>query len=304
MGWVVCAGGVDRADSPPKSSHHENVTMRTLIQSSIAAALVAFGVGPAMGQSAPAKDEKKVAEERQKAAEETLRFARERQEALQKLKADAEKKAVDERKASEERVRSHAREVQDTHLKLKAELEARARELEKLRDQLADEAKKKADVVKEGVLSKPLPPQPATGVVRWGLAEQQATDPLAAIKPLIRSDDPKVAALAAQLAELLAKKAATTPKPAVGVVEVGGKLVAGGGPIKRPEVKTGSEPLKVVVVTDKSASTDKTAKVPESYASLRMSADGKTAAVTAADGSVTVFDTASGKELMRFPVKK
>jgi hypothetical protein len=270
--------------------------MRTLIQSTIAAALVALGVGPASGQSAPVKDEKKVAEER-KVAEEKLRYAREIQEAHNKLQAERE------RKTAEERVRPHARDVQDTHLKLKAELEARARELEKLRDQLADEAKKKADVVKEGVLSKPQPPQSATGVVRW-VAEQQSADPLAAIKPLIRSDDPKVAALAAQLAELLAKKAATTPKPAVGVVDVGGKLAVGGGPIKRPEVKTGSEPLKVVVVTDKSASTDKTTKVPENYASLRMSADGKTAAVTAADGSVTVFDTASGKELMRFPVKK
>ena len=261
MGWVVCAGGVDRADSPPKSSHHEIVSMRTLIQSSIAAALVAFGGGPMWGQSAPVKDEKKVAEER-KAAEEKLRYAR---------------------------------EVQDAHQKLKADLEARARDLEKLRDQLADEAKKKATTIKEGILSKP---QPATGVVRL-----IAGEPLAAIKPLILSDDPQVAALAAQLAELLAKKAPQS-KPPVGAAAVGGKLVVEGGPIKRSEVKTGSEPLKVVVVTDKSVSTDKNAKVPETYASLRMSADGKTAAVTAADGSVTVFDTASGKELMRFPVQK
>ena len=35
-----------------------------------------------------------------------------------------------------------------------------------------------------------------------------------------------------------------------------------------------------------------------------MSADGKTAAVVAADGTVTVYDTATGKEMMRFPVKK
>ncbi|HUR54797.1 MAG TPA: hypothetical protein VMZ71_11745 [Gemmataceae bacterium] len=268
--------------------------MRALIRSNIAAALVAFGVGPAWGQSAPVKDEKKVADER-KAAEEKLQYAREIQEAHHKLQAELE------RKTAEQRAR-YAREIQEAGLKAKAELEARARELEKLRDQLADEAKKKATAVKEGVLSKPQPPQPATGVVRL-VDGKPAPDPLAAIKPLILSDDPKVAALAAQLAELIAKKTPQS-KPPVGVPAVAVKGYVDVGPIKRPEVRTGSEPLKVVVVTDKSVSTDKNVKVPETYASLRMSADGKTAAVTAADGSVTVFDTASGKELMRFPVKK
>ncbi|HEY3787272.1 MAG TPA: hypothetical protein VGL71_00400 [Urbifossiella sp.] len=37
---------------------------------------------------------------------------------------------------------------------------------------------------------------------------------------------------------------------------------------------------------------------------LKMSADGKTAAVVGHDGTVTVFDVASGKELMKFPGKK
>jgi hypothetical protein len=37
---------------------------------------------------------------------------------------------------------------------------------------------------------------------------------------------------------------------------------------------------------------------------MRMSADGKTAAVVGADGSITIFDVASGKEVMKFPAKK
>ncbi|HXD86389.1 MAG TPA: hypothetical protein VN641_07835 [Urbifossiella sp.] len=37
---------------------------------------------------------------------------------------------------------------------------------------------------------------------------------------------------------------------------------------------------------------------------LKMSADGKTAAVVSDDGTVTIFDVASGKELMKFPGKK
>jgi hypothetical protein len=37
---------------------------------------------------------------------------------------------------------------------------------------------------------------------------------------------------------------------------------------------------------------------------LRMSTDGKTAAVISGDGTVTVFDVATGKQVMRFPGKK
>ena len=35
-----------------------------------------------------------------------------------------------------------------------------------------------------------------------------------------------------------------------------------------------------------------------------MSADGKTAAVVGADGTITIYDVATGKEQMRFPGKK
>jgi hypothetical protein len=38
--------------------------------------------------------------------------------------------------------------------------------------------------------------------------------------------------------------------------------------------------------------------------SLKMSADGKTAAVVNADGSIVIYDVTTGKEQMRFPGKK
>lgn len=294
MAWAVCAGTLDRAKSSANSSHHGIARMRRLIHLSVTAALVALGVGPAWGQSAPAKDEPKTAAEAKKADEEKLKAA--------------------ERMAAEERLR-YAREIQEAHRKLQAELEARAAELMKLQEQRALEERKRAletykageatvrqktaETPRSSVLqpAPPIPPQPPPPV-RWTVAEPVPTaDPLAALKPLVRSDDPKVAALAAQLAEALANRA-QQPKPAVGVPAVAGRLSLEGVPFKRPEVKTAGEPLKAVVVTDKNV------KVPESGSSLRMSADGKTAAVIAADGSVTVFDTASGKELMRFPVQK
>lgn len=44
---------------------------------------------------------------------------------------------------------------------------------------------------------------------------------------------------------------------------------------------------------------------PDSGASsLKLAADGKTAAVVAGDGTVTIYDVATGKELMKFPGKK
>lgn len=43
---------------------------------------------------------------------------------------------------------------------------------------------------------------------------------------------------------------------------------------------------------------------PASASMLRLSSDGKTAAVVGGDGTVTIYDVASGKELMKFPGKK
>jgi hypothetical protein len=231
--------------------------MRTLSHLTVAVALTAFGVSPALGQSAPLKDE-------------------------QQKRVEAERRAAEERAV-------YARQVQAAQERVKVELEAKARELEKLRDQLSEEVRRRTE----------RPSQPAIGVRSIVTQPVPAADPLAALKPLLRSEDPKVAALAAQLTELLAKKAplrvelSTLQSPLRRIDEqVRLPIKVGGAPT--------SEPLKVVVF-DRDV---KTTKTVEAGSSLRMSADGKSAAVVAADGTVTVYDTASGKELMRFPVKK
>jgi hypothetical protein len=227
-----------------------------------AAVLLALGASPALGQSAPVKE-------------------------------DQQKRVEAERKAAEERAR-YAREVQQAHEKLKAELEAKARQLEALRDQLTEEIKRKAEAPKA---QPPVGGTPGVAVRRVEGKPMQLSDPAVALIPLTRSGDPKVSALAAQLLEQLEKKGApTTGKPMTARVTL------------TSESSKPGEPLKVVVVSDSDLKTTKTAektvKVPEAYSSLRMSADGKTAAVVAADGTVTVYDTASGKEMMKFPVKK
>lgn len=43
---------------------------------------------------------------------------------------------------------------------------------------------------------------------------------------------------------------------------------------------------------------------PWGTSSLKLSADGKTAAVVNADGTITIYDVASGTEQMKFPAKK
>lgn len=239
----------------PRSPSPREAVMRILS----AIVLLAFGVGPVAAQSAPLKDEpRKRAEDERKLAEERAKYAREMEDANRKLQLQLE---VNQRK-------------------LKLELEAKARELQALRDQAAEDVKRKA----EG----PKPGQPVE--VRVLEAVRTATapsDPAAALRPLTKSGDPKVAALAGELLERLTKS-----PPAVAA-----RLVPGMPQLTPPKP---GEPFKMVVVTDGS----KNVKAPEASSSLRMSADGKTAAVIAADGSVTVFDTASGKELMRFPVKK
>lgn len=308
--------------------------MRTLLTMTLTAALVAFGVGMARGQSAPVKDEKKVAEQRLKAAEEALKAAQlqanlqaalKEAEAVRQAeatrqataKAEQEKRMAEERKAAEEKLR-YAQQIHDAHRKLQAELEARTAELRKLQEQrAAEESKKVIEAYKEAATLKfkspesprtpvvqPPPAPPVLGVRRVVAEPTPSADPIAAIKLLVLSEDPKVAALAKQLVEAMATqradgqtKKAPQSKPPVPAV-ASGRLVLTAESEKRPVVVTQGEPLKVFV------NTEKIVKVPESYSNLRMSADGKTAAVIAADGSVTVFDTVSGKELMKFPVKK
>ena len=235
--------------------------MRTLPHLT-AAVLLALGASPAFGQSAPVKE-------------------------------DQQKRVDAERKAAEERAR-YAREVQQAHEKLKAELEAKARQLEALRDQLAEEVKRKAEAAKA---QPPVGVPPGVAVRRVEAVPVQPSDPTAALRALTKSSDSKVATLAANLLAEITKKAA----PVTGSPTTARLILTG-------EATKPGEPLKVVVVNDGAVksmkTTEKPVKVPEAYSSLRMSADGKAAAVVAADGTVTVYDTASGKEIMKFPAKK
>ena len=147
-----------------------------------------------------------------------------------------------------------------------------------------------------------------------------AADAQAQLRALAKHSDPKVAALAKELLERLAAPAPAAPKgskveKAVDIqlsFEVDGK----GGFRKIPdgEGKKGVGVFEIVVDSDvkggparivKSADFILAAIEPaKGTSSLKMSSDGKTAAVVSTDGTVLVFDVATGRELMRFPGKK
>ena len=235
-----------------------------------------------------------------------------------------------------------------------AELKKAQEQLEKLLKELKDREAKPAPAAKPA-----LPAPPAAPKIAW--AQLHGGDPLAAIKPLAASKDPKVAALAKELLEHLAK-AAPQPaqtrelhlelvKPAQGggvfefkalpadmlkaVPATPGQLEFKvvpfpGGESAKTEPKTverrvvvvgdaetpkaGSTERRVVVVEGKPTEGHKTvtATVVEAKPAapvggantLKLSADGKTAALLAADGTITIFDVASGKEMMKFSGKK
>jgi hypothetical protein len=121
---------------------------------------------------------------------------------------------------------------------------------------------------------------------------------------LTKHADPKIAALATELLGLLKKK---SPKGAaieivlepgsfkldkvIDLKNIGIVLEPGSfkfeAPAEKPRTRT---PVKEESVTGTS--------------SLKMSSDGKTAAVVATDGSVVVYDVATGRELMRFAGRK
>lgn len=240
-----------------------------------------------------------------------------------------------------------------------AELKKAQEQLEKLLKDLKDREAKPAPAAKPA-----LPPAtsapPAPPKIAWAPL-LHGGDPLAAIKPLAASKDPKVAALAKELIEHLAKaapQAAQTrelhlelvkPAQGGGVFEFKAlpadmfKAVPAnpgqlefkvlpfpGGESAKPEPKTverrvvvvgdaeapksGSTERRVVVVEGKPSEGHKTVTAtvveakpaaPASGANtLKLSADGKTAALLAADGTITIFDVASGKEMMKFSGKK
>jgi hypothetical protein len=221
-----------------------------------------------------------------------------------------------------------------------AELKKAQEQLEKLLKELKDREAKKPEAAKPPVPPAP-PAPPAPPKIAW--AQLHGGDALAAIKPLIASKDPKVAALAKELLEHLAK---AVPQPAqtrelhlelVKPAQGGGALelklasdmlkavpappgqfefkvvpFPGGGEAAKGEPKTVER--RVVVVEGKPTDGHKTvtATVVEAKpaapaggaSTLKLSSDGKTAALLAADGTITIFDVASGKEMMKFTGKK
>jgi hypothetical protein len=137
-----------------------------------------------------------------------------------------------------------------------------------------------------------LPVQPGWMVV----PAQPPMDPgIALLHGLARHPDPKIAALAKELLERMAKApppggAAPAPRAPGGVrpIEIEVEFVPDGN---RPGVPFVVKPAPRLVVKDEAV---------RGTSTLKMSADGKTAAVVSADSSVVVYDVATGRELMRF----
>ncbi|MDB5311317.1 MAG: hypothetical protein JWO38_5519 [Gemmataceae bacterium] len=188
------------------------------------------------------------------------------------------------------------------------EIEERLERLTKELDEL--EAKKRAEAAKPGAVAPTTPPVYGWRMPALTAPAQPVQDPAgAALRGLLKSQDPKVVSLATELLERLGKSAAP---PAVARVVPGDGAgaplrveVEAWGHKQRAPAELKVEPpaaervrVRTVVLNERGEA----AKTGQSR--LRMSADGKTAAVVGADGSVTVFDTTTGKELMRFPAKE
>ncbi len=175
-----------------------------------------------------------------------------------------------------------------------AELKALEEKLQKLVQELREQELKKA-TRPETPRPVPAPPTPAPVRPTWVVPASPA-DATSALRGLVRHSDPKIAALAAELLERLAKvtpPVAVVPAPRTPwKVEV---LTPPGSNPAPPTIEFKPTP-RMIVIGDR-------APAPTA-SSLKLSTDGKTAAVVGADGGVVVYDVASGRELMRFPGKK
>jgi len=197
--------------------------------------------------------------------------------------------------------------------KPEAELKKAQEQLEKLVQQLRDQESKKREDGRKAVPDAPKPPTPARPMV-WAIPSHDR-DASSALKELLRSSDPKVAGLARELLGLLEKKRAGEGQQLqFEVVPAGSKpgkpteLKAGGLEMKHGgqiELKFGKPTgdvkgieKRIVVVTEGSSAS------AGATSSLKLSADGKTAAVVSSDGTVTIYDVATGKETMKFAGKK
>jgi|GEM_PF-3493628 len=223
-----------------------------------------------------------------------------------------------------------------------AELKKAQEQLEKLLKELKEREAKKADAPKATTLKPPAPPSvpappPPPGsatkpMIAW--AQMAGGDSTGALKGLTASKDPKVAALAKELLEHLAKSAPQTTKvqelhlelakpslfvPSQPNAEFKFLALPPGAAAPAPETKTVER--RVIVVSG-----GEDGKAPEARvtvvkgqpvegvhnvtvnvvgtSSLKLSADGKTAALLSTDGTITIFDVASGKEVMKFAGKK
>jgi hypothetical protein len=190
-----------------------------------------------------------------------------------------------------------------------AEIKAAQERLKKLIAEIAAQEAKKSQTPKAE------PPKAAT-----------PSDPaVAALEKLAKSSDPKVAALAKEL--LGAMKHSTPGGDGKLLLQFDG--APGGKPgvlefnIKPPpsapkpgipfelkfddlkfDLQQGVPNIKgqpnIIIVGEAKGGTTPAA----GGSTLKMSADGKTAAVVGADGTITIYDVATGKEQMRFPGKK
>lgn len=139
--------------------------------------------------------------------------------------------------------------------------------------------------------------------------------PFEALRALKNHNDPTVARLASQLIEQLER----LPKPTLNTrapgatmwqIEVkpeGMKFEGPGGPPRTPfgwgTLPPGSSAPALGVIKAEGVLTPQT-RSPEGASTLKMSTDGKLAAVVAADGSISIFDVASGKQVMSFGSRK
>jgi RNA polymerase sigma factor (sigma-70 family) len=189
---------------------------------------------------------------------------------------------------------------------LEDKLQQLVKQLHELESQLAKEEKRAAE-------PEVLKPRAAI------LMQVEANDPaVAALKGLLNSSDPKVVAQAKALLSQLAKK----PQASVGetplqvevvpfLVELlsgdNKELVPGkpAGPVQievyAEELKVDGGKRKVLLPLDDVKPKNPTAG---GGSSLKLSSDGKTAAVIGVDGTITIYDVASGKEQNKFPMKR
>lgn len=224
-----------------------------------------------------------------------------------------------------------------------AELKKAQEQLEKLLKELKEREAKKADAPKATTLKPPAPPSvpappppPASttkSTIAW--AQMAGGDSTGALKGLTESKDPKVAALAKELLQHLAKSAPQTAKvqefhlelakpaalfvPGQPGAEFKFLALPPGAAAPAPETKTVERRVIVVSGTEDGKPREASVTVVKGQpvegvhnvtvnvvgtSSLKLSADGKTAALLAADGTITIFDVATGKETMKFSGKK